>query len=50
MPPGVTTASSCDAEIESIYVDTHGAIVVAFAFTDLLNFRLPPRLKNIGSI
>jgi hypothetical protein len=49
-PARVTTASPCDAEIESIYVDTHGAIVVAFAFTDLLNFRLPPRPKSIGSI
>ncbi|MGW9212363.1 Tn3 family transposase [Embleya sp. NPDC055664] len=39
-----------DAEIESQYVDTHGASVVGFAFTELLNFRLLPRLKNIGSI
>ncbi|MEU1305775.1 transposase [Streptomyces shenzhenensis] len=39
-----------DAEIESNYVDTHGAGVVGFAFTELLNFRLLPRLKNIGSI
>ncbi|WP_307534021.1 Tn3 family transposase [Streptomyces sp. V3I8] len=39
-----------DAEIESDYVDTHGASVVGFAFTELLNFRLLPRLKNIGSI
>ncbi|MFD6038450.1 Tn3 family transposase [Streptomyces griseoincarnatus] len=38
-----------DAEIESQYVDTHGASVVGFAFTELLNFRLLPRLKNIGS-
>ncbi|MFI0770838.1 Tn3 family transposase [Streptomyces sp. NPDC021218] len=37
-------------EIESNYVDTHGASVVGFAFTELLNFRLLPRLKNIGSI
>ncbi len=37
-------------EIESQYVDTHGASVVGFAFTELLNFRLLPRLKNIGSI
>ncbi|WP_416351871.1 Tn3 family transposase [Streptomyces sp. NEAU-H22] len=28
----------------------HGASVVGFAFTELLNFRLLPRLKNIGSI
>ncbi|MGW7260688.1 Tn3 family transposase [Streptomyces sp. NPDC054834] len=39
-----------DAEIESNYVDTHGASVVGFAFTELLNFRLLPRLKNIGSV
>lgn len=39
-----------DAEIESNYVDIHGASVVGFAFTELLNFRLLPRLKNIGSI
>ncbi|MET8509792.1 Tn3 family transposase [Streptomyces sp. NPDC004787] len=39
-----------DAEIESNYVDTHGASVVGFAFTELLNFRLLPRLKNIGAI
>ncbi|MFE0654612.1 Tn3 family transposase [Streptomyces sp. NPDC059534] len=39
-----------DAEIESNYVDTHGASVVGFAFTELLNFRLLPRLKNIDSI
>ncbi|WP_208870254.1 Tn3 family transposase [Streptomyces monomycini] len=39
-----------DAEIEANYVDTHDASVVGFAFTELLNFRLLPRLKNIGSI
>ncbi|MFE3140996.1 Tn3 family transposase [Streptomyces scopuliridis] len=39
-----------DAEIESNYVDTHGASVVGLAFTELLNFRLLPRLKNISSI
>lgn len=39
-----------DAPIEANYVDTHGASVVGFAFTELLNFRLLPRLKNIGSI
>ncbi|MEU6996087.1 Tn3 family transposase [Streptomyces sp. NPDC046465] len=38
------------AEIEFQYVDTHGASVVGFAFTELLNFRLLPRLKSIGSI
>jgi TnpA family transposase len=38
-----------DAEIDRNYVDTHGASVVAFAFSHLLGFRLLPRLKNIGS-
>ncbi|MGW9307001.1 Tn3 family transposase [Saccharomonospora azurea] len=39
-----------DVEIDTNYVDTHGASVVGFAFTELLGFRLLPRLKNIGSI
>jgi len=39
-----------EAEIDTSYVDTHGASVVGFAFTELLGFRLLPRLKNIGSI
>ena len=39
-----------DAEIDANYVDTHGASVVGFAFTELLGFRLLPRLKNIGAI
>lgn len=39
-----------DAEIEANYVDTHGASVVGFAFTELLGFKLLPRLKHIGSI
>ncbi|ONM47892.1 MULTISPECIES: Tn3 family transposase [Nocardia] len=39
-----------DADIESNYVDTHGANIVGFAFTELLGFRLLPRLKNIGHI
>lgn len=38
-----------DAEIEANYVDTHGASVAGFAFTELLGFRLLPRLTNIGS-
>ena len=37
-----------DAEIDANYVDTHGASVVGVAFTELLGFRLLPRLKNIG--
>jgi TnpA family transposase len=39
-----------EADIDTNYVDTHGASVVGFAFTELLGFRLLPRLKNIGSI
>ncbi len=39
-----------DAEIDANYVDTHGASLVGFAFCELLNFKLLPRLKNIGSI
>nr|WP_238419789.1 Tn3 family transposase [Streptomyces taklimakanensis] len=39
-----------DAEVESGHVDPHGASVVEVSFTGLLDFRLPPRLKNIGSI
>jgi TnpA family transposase len=39
-----------DAEIEANYTDTHGASVVGFAFTELLGFRLLPRMKNIGAI
>jgi TnpA family transposase len=41
---------STDAQIEANYTDTHGASVVGFAFTELLGFRLLPRLKNIGAI
>lgn len=39
-----------DADIEANYTDTHGASVVGFAFTELLGFKLLPRLKNIGSV
>jgi len=39
-----------DADIQANYVDTHGASIVGFAFTELLGFKLLPRLKNIGSI
>lgn len=38
------------AEVKRQYVDTHGASIVAFAFARLLNFKLLPRLKNIGRI
>jgi TnpA family transposase len=37
------------AEIDRQYVDTHGASIVGFAFSHLLDFQLLPRLKNIGS-
>ena len=37
------------AEIDRQYTDTHGASIVGFAFAHLLDFRLMPRLKNIGS-
>jgi len=39
-----------DAEIKANYTDTHGASLVGFAFTELLGFKLLPRLKNIGAI
>ncbi|MGB7962260.1 MAG: Tn3 family transposase [Propionicimonas sp.] len=39
-----------DAEVSANYVDTHGASVVGFAFTELLGFQLLPRLKNIGAV
>jgi TnpA family transposase len=38
-----------DTDIDTSYVDTHGASVVGFAFAHLLGFKLLPRLKNIGS-
>jgi hypothetical protein len=40
--PGHGDRHCTDAEIESNYVDTHGASVVGFAFTELLNFRPEP--------
>jgi hypothetical protein len=39
-----------DDGIEANYTDTHGASLVGFAFTELLGFKLLPRLKNIGAI
>jgi hypothetical protein len=41
---------STKAGIEANYTDTHGASLVGFAFTELLGFKLLPRLKNIGAI
>jgi TnpA family transposase len=37
------------AEIDRQYTDTHGASIVGFAFSHMLNFQLLPRLKNIGT-
>ena len=39
-----------DAQIQENYTDTHEASEVGFAFTELLGFKLLPRLKNIGSM
>src|SRR3989442_13010269 len=38
-----------DAEIQKNFVDSHGHREIAFAFCQLLGFRLLPRLKDIGS-
>jgi TnpA family transposase len=38
-----------DAEVDRQYTDTHGASIVGFAFSELLGFKLLPRLQNIGS-
>lgn len=38
-----------DAQIEADYTDTHGASL-GFTFTDLLGYKLLPRLKNIDAI
>lgn len=38
-----------DMEIDRNYVDTHGQSVVAFAFSNVLGFKLIPRFKNIGA-
>jgi len=34
--------------VDRQYTDTHGASIVGFAFAHMLDFRLMPRLKNIG--
>ncbi len=39
-----------NAEVEANYTDTHGATTVGFAFTELLGFKLLPRMKNNGAI
>lgn len=38
-----------DMKVEKNFVDSHGQSEVAFAFCQLLNFQLMPRLKAIGS-
>ncbi|MET8877993.1 Tn3 family transposase [Nocardia sp. NPDC004604] len=38
-----------DMEVDRQYTDTHGASIVGFAFAHMLDFKLMPRLKNIGS-
>jgi len=38
-----------DVPIDRNYVDTHGQSALGFAFTELLGFKLAPRLKNIGA-
>ncbi|GAA0667111.1 hypothetical protein GCM10009535_53670 [Streptomyces thermocarboxydovorans] len=35
--------------VDRQYTDTHGASIVGFAFAHMLDFKLMPRLKNIGS-
>ena len=39
-----------DADVQANYTDTHGASIVGFAFTELLGFKLLPRLKNLSLI
>ncbi|MFF6815230.1 Tn3 family transposase [Streptomyces sp. NPDC012403] len=36
-------------EVDRQYTNTHGASIVGFAFAHMLDFKLMPRLKNIGS-
>lgn len=38
-----------DMVVDRQYTDTHGASIVGFAFAHMLDFKLMPRLKNIGS-
>lgn len=38
-----------DMEADRQYTDPHGASLVGFAFAHMLDFKLMPRLKNIGS-
>lgn len=36
-------------KIEGKYVDSHGQSEIGFAFTELLGYKLLPRLKRIGA-
>ncbi|WP_343232854.1 Tn3 family transposase [Streptomyces sp. SID724] len=38
-----------DVVVDRRYTDTHGASIVSFAFALMLDFKLMPKLKNIGS-
>ncbi|MBQ1159001.1 Tn3 family transposase [Streptomyces sp. A73] len=38
-----------DMDADRPYTDTHGAFIVGFGFAYTLDFKLVPRLKNIGS-
>ncbi|MFE2944956.1 Tn3 family transposase [Streptomyces sp. NPDC059255] len=38
-----------DMEVDRQYTDTHGVSMVGFAFAHVLDFKLMPRLKNVGS-
>jgi hypothetical protein len=38
-----------NVEVEANYTDTHGQSEIGFAFTELLGFRLLPRIKRIGA-
>jgi TnpA family transposase len=38
-----------ESELDANYVDTHGQSEIGFAFTELLGYRLLPRLKRIGA-
>ncbi len=37
-------------EMNQVYLDTHGQSTLGFGVSELLDFDLLPRLKNIGSI
>src|SRR4051812_43009715 len=45
---GAVLRHCTDMEVDRQYTDTHGASIVGFAFAHMLDFKLMPRLKNIG--